>query len=347
MTGNKKQIVLGVSGGVDSAAAAALLMREGYAVTAVWLDTGCGSPDGARSVASQLGIPLVTVDARAMMERNVIGPFAREYCAGRTPNPCVVCNPAVKFRLLFEAASGIAPDCLVATGHYVRLTEYRGRTALSMYRGAKDQSYMLCRLPAQWLPRLRFPLAGAGSKEEIRAFAAGIGLEAANAPDSQDICFIPDGDHAAFLERRGVRMPEGDFVSPDGKVLGKHGGVHRYTVGQRRGLGVAAGERIYVTGIDADRSRVVLGPEAALMCRRFLVSDPVWQQETCLPEPLACRVRIRYRAAPADCTVTLLPDGMLEVVTDIPVRAPAPGQTAAFYDGDVLLGGGFLEPGRG
>ena len=331
-----EEIVIGLSGGVDSAAAAGYL-RAGFAVTGVWLDNGTGSPDAARACAKALGIPLVELDVKARFEREVAAPFAAEYLRARTPNPCVLCNRRVKLAALFEIADARGAR-YAATGHYARRALYGGRAAVAQAR-TKDQSYMLWYIDPAWQDRLLFPLGEAASKDAVRAAAREMALPSADAPDSQDICFVPDGDYAAFLERRGLEPVPGDIVDDEGHVLGRHEGLHRYTVGQRRGLGVAAGERVYVSRLDRENNRVVLSKGDVLLTDTVLASGAAFLQEP----PARCAVKLRLGAQPLPCTCERLTADRLRIRLDAPVKAAAPGQSAVLYDGDVLLGGGFID----
>lgn len=335
------KIILGLSGGVDSSLAAALLNR-GHDVTGVYLDiAGSGAPESARDAARTLGVELVVRNVAALLEEKVCAPFADAYLSGLTPIPCIVCNREMKFATLFAVADECGAD-FVATGHYARTGVYAGAPAI--LKGAsvtKDQSYMLYRLKREWLSRLIFPLGDYEDKDAVRRDAREAGLAgAADSPDSQDICFIPDGDYAAWIQRRGVFPPPGDIVDEEGRVLGRHNGIHRYTVGQRRGLGVAAGERVYVSRIDRERNQVVLARGTALMSRRVeargchLLTDA-------LPEWVDAKVRYSAKFARARI-VEAVQGGNLIVEFEEPVRAPAPGQSLVLYDGGVVLGGGFI-----
>lgn len=334
--------MLGLSGGVDSAVAAARLREQGYEVHGLFLELGLGGEEAAQAAAESLGIPLFIAHRAEELERNVCAYFAGEYRCGRTPNPCVMCNPTVKFKTLLDYADEIGAR-YIATGHYARTgRDAEGRALLLRARSPKDQSYMLCRLPRETIARCLFPLGEAENKDEVRAEARGRSLPIADKPDSMDICFIPDGDFAAWLERRGAALPEGDFVDLEGNVLGRHKGAHRYTVGQRRGLGVAAEGRLFVHEIDIRTGRVVLALEDVHR-GEIAVRDVNW----CAPEyaaagAFACGVRVRYSKNANAATVH--PEGTgARVVFETPVRAPAAGQAAVFYDGDVVIGGGFIE----
>lgn len=337
-----EKVVLGLSGGVDSAVAAARLRDGGYEVHGLFLEVGLGGEADARRVADSLGIPLHVAHRARELERNVCSYFEREYCQGRTPNPCVVCNPTVKFRALADCADALGARH-IATGHYARIGwDGEGRALLLRAQSPKDQSYMLCRLPREVLARCIFPLGDAQGKDEVRAEARGQALPIADKPDSMDICFVPDGDFAGWLERRGVNLPTGDFVDEDGNVLGRHRGIHHYTVGQRRGLGIAAEGRLFVHAIDVPGNRVVLSLRDP--CREEIT---VRRINWCAPEyaadgPFACAARVRYSKTAAEATVYPKGDSA-RVVFRSPVRAPAAGQAAVFYDGDVVIGGGFID----
>lgn len=333
-----RPIVLGLSGGVDSAAAALRLKAEGWDVTGVWLDLGFGDPEPAREAAKQLDIAFSIFDAAEAHEKFVRVPFGEAYQHGLTPNPCAVCNPLVKLPSLLSAVEQIGAE-YIATGHYAAIETRNGRACLRQSGGDKDQSYMLALVGEEILSRLVLPLSGL-TKPEIRALAASAGLKNADAPDSQDICFIPDGDYGAWLEARGFGLPAGDFTDKDGKVLGRHNGLHRYTIGQRRGLGVSADSRLYVCALDGARNRVILGKEAELLTQEIHVSDLHLGLLEALDSPIRAEVKLRSR--PQKLSATLVPDGDgMTLRFDAPVRRPAKGQVAAAYDGDgfVLVAG--------
>ena len=328
-------IVLGLSGGVDSAVAARLLQRDGYAVHGLYLDIGLpGGIEGARQAAEQLGIPLEVADIREELEQHVCRPFADAYLRGKTPNPCILCNPTVKFPALLRLADKLGVR-QVATGHYAVSRDgglYKGRPA-------NDQSYMLCRLTRSQLARIRFPL-GDYEKTEVRALASELGLAAAQKPDSMEICFIPDKDYAGWIARRAQVPGPGDFVF-HGEVIGRHEGIHRYTVGQRR-PGLYQERKLYVSEIRPETNEIVLALWEELFKTQVRVREMNWLIDP--PRaPLRAQVKVRHTKweMPA-CTVTPLPDGGAEILCDEPVRAPAPGQAAALYDGERLLGGGWI-----
>lgn len=328
------KVILGLSGGVDSAVAAHLLRESGLEVHGLYLDNGLPGADAAREAAESLDIPLVLADTREAMEKYVCAPFAAAYLRGETPNPCILCNPAVKFRFLLDEARRVGAR-YIATGHYAKAENG------AIYRGQpeNDQSYMLCRLTPDEVNALLLPLAPY-KKTEVRALAEERKLPAAHKPDSMDICFIPDGDYAAWIEARGTIPPPGDFVL-DGKAAGRHRGIHHYTVGQRRGFGVGFGKRVYVSDICPETNEVRLSSDDAAVWREsFAVRDVNWLVPP--GEKIVCGVRIRHSRNELPIG-TVVPDGCGALVRfDAPVRAPTPGQTAAFYDGKRLLGGGFI-----
>jgi len=341
-----KKIVLGLSGGVDSAAAASLLKARGLEVLGVWLDLGLGSPEAARENAKKLGIGFQVFPAEEAHEKLVRAPFARAYLSGETPNPCAVCNPAVKLPSLLRAAEAWGAE-EIATGHYAAVEERRGRPCLRRSGGDKDQSYMLALVGPELLGRLVLPLSGL-TKPQIRELAREAGLPAAGAKDSQDICFIPGGDYGSWLEARGEALPPGDFTDRAGRVLGRHRGLHRYTVGQRRGLGVSGESRLYVCALDPAGNRVVLGPEAELMTDRLYIKDIRWGAMAPAEAPFACEIKTRSR--PTLYPARVLPrEGGLELRYLSPQRRTAPGQLAVGYDeaGFVLFAGTVTKEGEG
>lgn len=330
-----EKIVLGLSGGVDSAVAAWLLTQAGLAVHCVYLDNGVGDPAPARQAAEQLGLRLDVIDIRPALEELVCKPFAAAYLAGRTPSPCAMCNPAVKFAALLAVADELhAP--LVATGHYARAEGGR----LLRGRPANDQSYLLARLTTSQLRRIVFPLGGY-EKTEVRTLAEKAGLAAAHKPDSMEICFIPDDDYAAWLEARGCAAPPGDFVDGEGRILGRHKGIHHYTLGQGRGLGVSGPHKYYVSAIRPETNQVVLSDGGDLFTRRVRCREINWMTAP-LTTPTA--VAARFRHSKTETAATLFPqkDGTLLAETETPVRAPTPGQLAVFYDGEAVVCSGWI-----
>jgi tRNA-uridine 2-sulfurtransferase len=352
------RVVLAMSGGVDSSVAAYLLKQQGYNVIGLFMRTGAhGGDDGradhkkgccsaldagdARRVADRLDIPFYALDFEQEFDR-IIDYFADEYLAGRTPNPCVVCNTWLKFGKLWAYGKQLEAD-YVATGHYARVVERDGSHEL--HRAAdpdKDQSYVLYGLRRSLLPRLLFPIGGY-RKDEVRTLARAAGLPVADKPDSVEICFVPDGDHAALIRRRRPeRATAGRIVDTAGKVLTEHEGIEQFTVGQRKGLGFAAGERRYVLRIVPGPNEVVVGQREELLASGLVTSRVNWLIE--LPtEPLSCTVKIRYRHEPAKAMVTALTDGGARVTFVEAQSAVTPGQAVVFYEGPRVLGGGWIE----
>ena len=343
-------IVVALSGGVDSATAAALLVEAGERVvgmtlrlydargTAASVGGRCCGPrdvEDARKVCAHLGIPFYVVDHAEEFGRAVVEDFVAEYAAGRTPNPCVRCNEQVKFGPLLRRARALGASRM-ATGHYARLEGGR------LYRAAdeaKDQSYFLFAMPVAAREAVRFPLGGL-RKDETRAHAARLGLPVADKAESQEICFVPDGDHAGFVAKRAAPAP-GEIVDEEGRVVGAHGGVHHFTVGQRRGLRVAGASPSYVVAVDALTRRVTVGPRARLARERIEVRDVRWPGVA--PElPFAAAVQVRHRHRPAPARV--VPRGADAVVElEAPLESgAAPGQAAVFYSGDEVIGGGWI-----
>ncbi|MBR4692145.1 MAG: tRNA 2-thiouridine(34) synthase MnmA [Oscillospiraceae bacterium] len=336
------RIVVGLSGGVDSSLAALRLREAGREVWGVWLDLGIGSPEKARAAAAQLGVGFSVFDAAAAHESLVRVPFAEAYRSGLTPNPCAVCNPTVKLPSLLRAAEALGAE-RIATGHYAAVEQKNGRPCLRRSGGDKDQSYMLALVGPELLERLELPLAGL-TKPEVRALAAERGLLAAGAGDSQDICFIPGGDYGAWLEARGMGLPPGDFTDGTGRVLGRHRGLHRYTVGQRRGLGVSAPTRLYVCALDRDSGSILLGPEEKLLTDTAYIKDVLWGAMAPAAGPFSCEVKTRSRPTRYPAEVSPLGAG-LALRFASPLRRPAPGQLAVGYDpeGFVLFAGTVAE----
>lgn len=329
-----QKIVLGLSGGVDSAVSAALLKKE-YEVHGLYLDIGLpGGEAEARAAAAALDVPLTVLDIRGKLEEKVCAPFADAYLHGETPNPCILCNPTVKFRALCGHADAIGAE-KIATGHYVR-TEND-----ALYKGhpSNDQSYMLCRLLRTQAERLVAPL-GSMEKAQVRALAAELGLAVAGKPDSMEICFIPDKDYIGWLARRG-KTPEGGDILFHGEPILRHEGFHRWTVGQRL-PGLYNERKLYVSRILPEENAIEAALWEELFRTELTVRDMNWLIDA--PEtPIRARVRVRHTKWEMPlCTVTPAPDGGAVIVCDEPVRAPAPGQAAALYDGDRLIGGGIL-----
>ena len=363
-------IAVAMSGGVDSSTVAAMLAREGRPVVGLTMQlwnqrrlpglatasaTGrCCSLDDvydARRAAEQIGIPYYVVNFEREFEDRVVKPFVEEYLAGRTPIPCTLCNNLIKFDRFIEMADSVGAG-KIATGHYarVRFDEPSGRWQL--LRGvdaAKDQTYFLFGLTQAQLARTLFPLGGL-TKPEVRELARSMGLAVAAKGDSQEICFVPNGDYAAFMDaylaESGIPAlsTRGEIVTSGGRKLGEHAGVHHFTVGQRRGLGVAAGEPLYVIATDPGSQRVVVGGNDELLRPRFFAGGVNWISIPGLERPTRAQVKIRNKHAAAGADLRPAGDpARVEVVFDEPQRAVTPGQGAVFYDGDVVLGGGWIE----
>ena len=346
-----------MSGGVDSSVAAALLARDGHDVIGLSMQLydqtqgeirfgSCCTLDDlydARRVAAAIGIPHYIVNFEHTFEEHVVSDFVREYAAGRTPIPCVHCNGDLKFASLVDRAASFDAQA-VATGHYaqVDLDEDSGRYRLK--RGAdaqKDQSYFLFTLTQAQLARARFPV-GALDKAAVREEARRLNLRVAEKKDSQEICFVAAGEHAGFVGRR-AGIPSGVIQDRDGQVLGRHDGVHRFTIGQRKGLGLSTGIPLYVVNIDAERAAVTVGPREDLERASLTASRVNWMSGETPPGPVRAHARIRYRHREAPATIAPLGDGRASVTFDEPQSAITPGQAVVFYDGEVVLGGGWID----
>lgn len=338
-----KKIALELSGGADSAAAAVILLEKGFDVTGLFLRLGpSGNGDdlaSARSVADKLGVELIVLDMRDFFEKEIIKPFAAEYSAGRTPNPCVECNEKIKFGAALDFALENGFDS-VATGHYAGTEEKDGGVFLKRAKSSKDQSYFLYRLTREKLAKILFPL-GDLEKSQARATAERAGLAAARRRDSRELCFVPDGDYRSYLRSLGISSPRGKFVDSDGKVLGEHEGIINYTVGQRKGLG-AFGKPTFAIKISAENNVVVLGGAREVRSKELLIDGLNFIAVDSLKSPVRANVKIRFRAA--EKPATLFPEGdAVRAVFDEPLRAAAPGQSAVFYSGDLVLGGGRIS----
>lgn len=353
------KVVVGMSGGVDSSVAAYLLKKQGYDVIGVtmqiWQDEdhevdeenggccGLSAVDDARRVANQLGIPYYVMNFKDTFKENVIDYFIEEYLQGRTPNPCIACNRYVKWESLLQRSMAIGAD-YIATGHYARVQQLpNGRYTLKRSATlAKDQTYALYNLTQEQLKRTLMPV-GEYSKDEIRQMAEEIGLQVASKPDSQDICFVPDGDYAGFIEETADRhVPEGNFVTPDGKVLGRHKGIIHYTVGQRKGLGLALGYPAFVLEIRPETNEVVIGTHAESMADTLRANHLNFMSIEDLTEPLHVFTKIRYNHKGVWATIEKTGEDEILCTFDEPQRAVTPGQAVVFYEGDYVLGGGTI-----
>ena len=364
-------IAVAMSGGVDSSAVAGLLKRQGQPIVGMtmqlWdqrrfpelippgMSSGrCCSLDDvydARGVANHVGIPFYVVSHEEQFEKEVVEPFVRDYLEGRTPIPCTLCNNFIKFDRFLRTARQVGAE-RVATGHYARVETDPATDRYLLRRGVdetRDQSYFLFGLTQEQLSRSLFPLGGM-AKSEVRVLAEDLELPVAQKPESHEICFVPDGDYARFVERyvedKGIELPEtdGEVISEDGEVLGSHKGIHHYTIGQRKGLGVAVGKPMYVTRIEAASRQVIVGDNAALLKKAFPVRDVNWISIPSLEEPLRVETKIRHQFPAAPAVVTPSADSdRVEVEFDLPQRAVTPGQAAVFYQGDLVVGGGWIE----
>lgn len=355
----KKRVVVGMSGGVDSSVAAWLLKEQGYDVIGVtmqiWQDEeeklqeenggccGLTAVDDARRVAASLDIPYYVMNFKREFKENVIDYFVDEYIGGRTPNPCIACNRFVKWESLLKRSMDIGAD-YIATGHYARVEQLPGgryavRTSAT---GRKDQTYALYNLTQEQLKRTLMPVGGY-TKEEIREMAAKMNLPVAHKPDSQDICFVPDGDYASFIEKTADQtFPQGNFVLTDGTIVGRHNGIIHYTVGQRKGLGVAMGYPVFVLAIHPETNEVVLG-KAEESLSRYVRADRInFMSVEDLKEPKKVWAKIRYNHKGAWCTVERTGEDEILCTFDEPLRAAAPGQAVVLYDGEYVLGGGTI-----
>lgn len=342
------RVLVAMSGGVDSSVAAALLQKQGMTVEGVTMKLTAGiccDIASAQAVCRHLGIPHRMIDAQTEFSRSVVGNFIAEYRTGRTPNPCIRCNDLIKFELLLDYARTEGFDYL-ATGHYARIERAVPSSRFLLKKSAdagKDQSYFLYRLTQEQMKHLLFPLGGL-RKTEVRRIARELLLPAAERPESQEICFVPDNNYRSFLrEHAPETLCPGDIVMTDGTLLGRHDGVAFFTVGQRRKLGVATGERLYVVRVEPDTNRVVLGRRADLETGEFIVSGPNLITMSELTEPVSVTVKIRYRSPFSAATIRPADDGRVRVRFEHPVPGVCPGQAAVFYDGDTVVGGGLIE----
>ncbi|MGL5243689.1 MAG: tRNA 2-thiouridine(34) synthase MnmA [Sarcina sp.] len=354
----KKKVVIGMSGGVDSSVAAYLLKEQGYDVIGVTMqiwqedkefeerEGGCCSlsaVDDARRVANKLGIPFYVLNFRDSFKRNVIDYFVDEYINGKTPNPCIACNKHLKFDELLRKAQGIGAD-YVATGHYAKIEKENDRYTLRRSDdGRKDQTYALYNMTQYQLEHTLMP-CGVYTKDKIREIAKEIGLDVHNKKDSEEICFIPDNDHGKYiLNTMPNKVKLGNFVDKNGNVLGKHKGIVYYTIGQRKGLGLAMGRPVFVTDINPITNEVVIGAEEDIFKTDLICKDVNFIAIDKLDGELAVEAKIRYSAKPAEAIITSFDDGRVKVSFKEKQRAITKGQSVVFYQGDLVIGGGVIE----
>lgn len=357
MSATKKKVLIAMSGGVDSSVSAALLQEQGYEVIGatmqIWPDSkketsnGCCSltaVDDARRVANKLGIPYYVLNFKEVFDKKVIQYFIAEYRRGRTPNPCVMCNKYIKFAELLDRALAMDFD-YIATGHYARIQEQNGRFLLQKSASkTKDQTYMLYNLTQKQLARTLFPLA-AFDKDQVRAKAKALGLTVASKPDSQEICFVEDNDYAKFIqEHTDSDMLPGDFVDTKGNILGQHRGLYHYTVGQRKGLGLATGHPLYVLDLDIEHNRVVVGDASELLADTFTAVDLNWIVFDQLTKKMDVQAKIRYGSKEVPAEISALDSKRVLVHLLQPQRAITPGQSVVFYQNETVVGGGVIEP---
>ena len=354
MTMKKSKVAIGLSGGVDSSVAAAVLKESGYEVIGITMQLwdNADSPlataaEDARRVADFLGIEHHVLDFREEFSKRVVDYFANEYVNGRTPNPCIVCNRFLKFDAMLSAAKELGAD-KIATGHYARVVYDDALGRYLLYQGAskeKDQTYALYSLTQEQLAHTLMPLGDFADKAAVRQKAEQMGIPTAKKPDSMEICFVPDKDYAAFLKDRLAELPPaGEFVDLSGKVLGQHKGIVHYTVGQRKGLGIAFGKPMFVLSIDPKTNRVVLGEKGSEFAVSLVAENPNFIPFDTLSAPMRAEIKVRYSAKPASGTVIPTEDGVY-VEFDSPQRAITPGQAVVFYQpgGDMVLGGAIIK----
>lgn len=349
---DKKRVLLGMSGGVDSSVAAILLKEQGYDVTGVTLhlyDGGCCNLDSvwdAKMICKNLGMEHITIDYEDYFKSTIIDNFIEEYKNCRTPNPCILCNKYLKFGIMYEKAKSFGID-YIATGHYAKIeySDKYGRYVLKKSNNTlKDQTYFLYYIPKEILKYVIFPLSGYESKDEIRKIGKENSLRVASKPDSEDICFITNGDYKRFLEKNSdIKSKKGNIVNIKGEKLGEHTGLYKYTIGQRKGLGISNKVPLFVIGFNKDKNELIVGEEENLYKKEMYVKDINLQAIDYIDKPLEVNVKTRYSLKEVKAKIEMVEGNKIKVIFESPALRITPGQSAVFYDNDIVIGGGIID----